>query len=145
MLVENVANKTFREDLYYRLNVIHLRVPPLRERTEDVPMLLNHFIEKFARQYGSSRPRSSAEALETLVEHAWPGNVRELKNIIERIVIRNQSGEMERDDLPLEVLRPFPAAAWGRHRRRRLAPRVGDVVQADGHRRQSFWSSSMRR
>jgi DNA-binding NtrC family response regulator len=109
-LMEGVAAKTFREDLYYRLNVIHLRVPPLRERKEDVPLLLNHFLESFARQYGVEVPRISASALETLVEHPWPGNVRELKNIVERVVIRHQSGEVDRADLPLEVLRAAPSA-----------------------------------
>lgn len=110
-LIDNVATKQFREDLYYRLNVIHLRVPPLRERKEDVPVLLNHFLETFARQYGVETPRISAGALETLVEHPWPGNVRELKNVVERIVIRHQNGEVDRADLPLEVLRSLPAPA----------------------------------
>ena len=109
-LIENVAAKTFREDLYYRLNVIHLRVPALRERKEDVAPLLTHFLESFARQYGVETPRISPAALETLVEHPWPGNVRELKNVVERIVIRHQSGEVDRADLPLEVLRSLPAA-----------------------------------
>src|SRR5687768_15577712 len=109
-LIEDVAAKTFREDLYYRLNVIHLRVAPLRERREDVPLLLDHFLDTFARQYGVETPRISAAALETLVEHPWPGNVRELKNVVERIVIRHQSGEVDRADLPLEVLRSLPVA-----------------------------------
>jgi len=110
VLVESVANKTFREDLYYRLNVIHLRVPALRERVEDIPLLLEFFIDQFARQYQVDRPALSAEAVQTLSEHAWPGNVRELKNVVERLVIRGRSGEIRRDDLPLEVLRATPAA-----------------------------------
>ena len=110
VLVESVANKTFREDLYYRLNVIHLRVPALRERVEDIPLLLEFFIDQFARQYQVDRPALSAEAVQTLTEHAWPGNVRELKNVVERLVIRGRSGEIRRDDLPLEVLRAPPAA-----------------------------------
>jgi len=109
VLVESVANKTFREDLYYRLNVIHLRVPPLRERLEDIPVLLEFFLDQFARQYQVERPTLSSEALQTLTEHPWPGNVRELKNIVERLVIRNRSGDIRRDDLPLEVLRAAPA------------------------------------
>ena len=110
VLVESVANKTFREDLYYRLNVIHLRVPPLRERLEDIPVLMEFFLEQFARQYQVERPTLSAEALQTLTEHGWPGNVRELKNVVERLVIRARSGEIRRDDLPLEVLRATPVA-----------------------------------
>jgi transcriptional regulator with PAS, ATPase and Fis domain len=105
VLVESVANKTFREDLYYRLNVIHLRVPPLRERVEDIPVLLEFFLDQFARQYQVPRPTLSAEAMQSLTEHTWPGNVRELKNIVERLVVRARDGEIKRDDLPLEVLR----------------------------------------
>src|SRR3954447_7484794 len=78
VLVDAVANKTFREDLYYRLNVIHLRVPPLRERLEDIPVLLQFFLDQSARQYQVQPPRLSTEAMQTLVEHPWPGNVREL-------------------------------------------------------------------
>ena len=108
ILVESVANKTFREDLYYRLNVIHLRVPPLRERAEDIPILLRFFLDQFARQYQVESPRLSAEAVQTLADHPWPGNVRELKNVVERLVVRSKNGEMGRDDLPLEVLRAAP-------------------------------------
>jgi len=110
VLVESVANKTFREDLYYRLNVIHLRVPPLRERAEDIPVLLRFFLEQFSRQYQVDLPTLSQEALQTLADHHWPGNVRELKNVVERLVVRNKAGEIGRDDLPLEVLRSAPAA-----------------------------------
>ena len=109
-LVEGVANKTFREDLYYRLNVIHLRVPPLRERVEDIPTLLRFFLGQFAQQYQVECPTLSAEALQTLTEHSWPGNVRELKNVVERLVVRDKKGEIRRDDLPLELLRAAPVS-----------------------------------
>ena len=92
VLVESVANKTFREDLYYRLNVIHLRVPPLRERVEDIPVLLRFFLDQFARQYQVESPNLSQEAVQTLADHPWPGNVRELKNVVERLVVRNKRG-----------------------------------------------------
>jgi transcriptional regulator with PAS, ATPase and Fis domain len=105
VLVDAVANKTFREDLYYRINVIHMRVPPLRERLEDIPLLLNFFLDQFARQYQVERPNLGDDAMQSLCEHAWPGNVRELKNVVERLVVRARSGEIRRDDLPLEVLR----------------------------------------
>jgi DNA-binding NtrC family response regulator len=140
-LIDNVANKQFREDLYYRLNVIHLRVPPLRERKEDVPVLLNHFLETFARQYGVETPRISAGALETLVEHPWPGNVRELKNVVERIVIRHQNGEVDRADLPLEVLRSVPAPVAVPAAPAKTSRAVSETLfdqMVTG--RQSFWS-----
>jgi DNA-binding NtrC family response regulator len=107
--VESVANKTFREDLYYRLNVIHIRVPPLRDRVEDIPVLLRFFLDQFARQYQVEGPALSADAMQTLTDHPWPGNVRELKNVVERLVVRAKNGEIGRDDLPLEVLRSAPA------------------------------------
>jgi len=110
-LMESVAAKTFREDLYYRLNVIHIRVPPLRDRGEDVPVLLRFFLDQFAKQYQVESPALSAEAMQTLCEHPWPGNVRELKNVVERLVVRAKTGEIGRDDLPLEVLRSAPTAA----------------------------------
>jgi two-component system response regulator HydG len=141
-LLENVASKTFREDLYYRLNVIHLRVPPLRDRKEDVPLLLSYFLETFARQYGVNTPRISAAALDTLVEHPWPGNVRELKNVVERIVIRHQSGEVDRADLPLEVLRSMPAATAAPQQAAAKPSRPMPEVLFDQmvSGRQSFWS-----
>ena len=109
VLLEAVAAKSFREDLYYRLNVIHLRVPALRERVEDIPLLLTFFLDQFSRQYQVECPTLSAEALQTLVEHPWPGNVRELKNVVERLIVRDKNGEIRRDDLPLELLRAVPA------------------------------------
>jgi transcriptional regulator with PAS, ATPase and Fis domain len=110
VLVDSVANKTFREDLYYRLNVIHIRVPPLRDRVEDIPVLLRFFLDQFAKQYQVESPALSADALQTLCNHHWPGNVRELKNVVERLVVRAKDGEIGRDDLPLEVLRSAPVA-----------------------------------
>jgi transcriptional regulator with PAS, ATPase and Fis domain len=138
MLVEAVANKTFREDLYYRLNVIHLRVPPLRERAEDLPALLRFFLDQFSRQYQVECPTLSAEALQTLIEHPWPGNVRELKNVVERLVVRDKGGEIRRDDLPLELLRtatasPVPTAPATR-------PAADVLFERLVNGGESFWS-----
>jgi DNA-binding NtrC family response regulator len=139
VLVESVAAKTFREDLYYRLNVIHLQVPPLRDRKDDVPLLLRHFLDAFARQYQSPVPVVSKEALEVLMEHPWPGNVRELKNVVERLVIRGSNGEIGRDDLPLDVVR---SAAVVPAQSTRIAARpVSDVLYDKMVKEgQSFWS-----
>jgi DNA-binding NtrC family response regulator len=137
VLLESVAAKTFREDLYYRLNVIHLRVPPLRERREDIPLLLRFFLEQFSRQYQVPCPVLSGEALETLVDHAWPGNVRELKNIVERLVIRSRTGEIQRDDLPLEVLRSAPVRTQPPPERRPTADLLFERMVTNG---ESFWS-----
>ncbi|HET7220611.1 MAG TPA: sigma-54 dependent transcriptional regulator [Vicinamibacterales bacterium] len=138
VLVESVANKTFREDLYYRLNVIHLRVPPLRERLEDIPVLMEFFLDQFSRQYQVERPTLSAEALQTLTEHGWPGNVRELKNVVERLVIRARTGDIKRDDLPLEVLRAAPVAVPAAGPATRPAADVLFERMVNGG--ESFWS-----
>jgi DNA-binding NtrC family response regulator len=104
-LVDSVAAKTFREDLYYRLNVIHIRVPSLRERREDIPQFLKFFLDQFSRQYSVNQPTLSTATLSLLSQYAWPGNVRELKNIVERLVVRASDNAIEPRDLPLEVLR----------------------------------------
>ena len=139
VLVEGVAAKTFREDLYYRLNVIHLQVPPLRERKDDVPLLMRHFLEAFARQYQSPVPIVSKAALDVLMEHPWPGNVRELKNVVERLVIRGSNGEIGRDDLPLDVVRSAAStpAQSPRNAPRPVADVLYDQMVKEG---QSFWS-----
>jgi transcriptional regulator with PAS, ATPase and Fis domain len=141
VLMDSVAAKSFREDLYYRLNVIHLQVPPLRERREDIPLLLRHFLEVFGRQYQAPIPVLSDEALEVLVNHPWPGNVRELKNVVERLVIRD-TGEQRQigpDDLPLDIVRQAPAAGAAPQN---LPPPVAELLfnqmVKEGH---SFWSA----
>lgn len=86
-LSEEIANGNFREDLFYRLNVIPFHVPPLRDRVEDIPVLARHFLDHFTASYGRKGKKLHKSALDTLVSHAWPGNVRELRNLMERIVI----------------------------------------------------------
>jgi DNA-binding NtrC family response regulator len=102
-LVEAVAAKAFRDDLYYRLNVIQIQVPALRQRAEDIPLLLTHFLRLFARQYEVSVPELSEEALAAVLAYRWPGNIRELKNVAERLVVRGQKGDIELKDLPSTV------------------------------------------
>ena len=103
-LVDQMAAKAFREDLYYRLNVIHIIVPPLRERPEDVPALVEQFLRSSVQRYGVEPPEISAEAMACLVEYRWPGNVRELKNVIERCVVRTRNRVIVPADLPPEIL-----------------------------------------
>ncbi len=93
----------FREDLYYRLNVIPLRVPPLREREDDIPLLLDHFMAEFCRKRKKTPLRIAPDAAEILKRYPWPGNVRELENAIERMVILNDRGTITIDDLPDHV------------------------------------------
>jgi two-component system, NtrC family, nitrogen regulation response regulator NtrX len=100
-LEEEISRGNFREDLFYRLNVIPFSVPPLRERQEDIPLLARHCLKEFSATYGR-RPREiSDDAIETLMRYSWPGNVRELRNVIERIVIMNPTTtRFERKHLP---------------------------------------------
>src|ERR1700758_1589178 len=100
-LEEEIAKGNFREDLFYRLNVVPFFVPPLRERKQDIPLLVREFLAEFGRQYGRPRMEISEEALETLAKYHWPGNVRELKNVIERVLILNpRTLRIERKQLP---------------------------------------------
>jgi formate hydrogenlyase transcriptional activator len=89
-----VQEKKFRADLYYRLNVFPIRLPPLRERGDDIPLLIEHFVESFARRQGKSIERISDEVMEALTRYSWPGNIRELQNFIERSVILTSGGEL---------------------------------------------------
>ncbi len=112
-LEKEVADGRFREDLYYRLKVVTLRIPPLRERPEDIPLLAEHYLRLFAGEHGKDEKSLSAEALELLARHDWPGNVRELKNVIESLVIFHQGETIERADLPAELRRSGAAAGNG--------------------------------
>ena len=102
-LRDRITAGEFREDLFYRLNVITLRVPPLRERAEDVRILLRHFLAEAAAAHQRPVPVLTAAAEQCLMEHRWPGNVRELKNVTERLVVRHSDGPITVDDLPVEV------------------------------------------
>ena len=103
-LSARMAEKQFREDLYYRLNVIRIAIPPLRERAEDVLPLVNHFIQLSSENYRVARPVLDSEAAARLTNYGWPGNVRELKNVVERLVVRGTGGVIGAADLPREIL-----------------------------------------
>src|SRR5512132_1067211 len=102
-LREMIKQGTFREDLFYRLNVIHIVVPPLRDRREDIPLLVNQFLAHFS-QVGRSTPLSvSPDAMKALTDYSWPGNVRELENAIERLVVTVQGPAIELEHLSSEI------------------------------------------
>ena len=94
-LTRYVAEGGFREDLFYRLNVVHLNVPPLRERSEEIPILLRHFLALYGRRYGRTPPGISSASVERLRQHTWPGNVRELENIVQRMVVLGSESVVE--------------------------------------------------
>lgn len=103
-LKKMVEEGSFREDLYYRLNVIPIEIPALKERKEDIPLLVKYFIEKYCNQIGRSMIDIHKEALEMLVKYEWQGNIRELENVIERMVILCQGDTINKKDLPKEIL-----------------------------------------
>jgi transcriptional regulator with PAS, ATPase and Fis domain len=137
-LLQGVLEKTFREDLYYRLNVIHMRVPPLRERLEDIPLLLDHFTAMFARDYSAARLTFTPEARVLLMRHDWPGNVRELKNLVERLTVRHSGdASIGPGEMPQEIRRFVEDSTPA------TAPRVNPAETlfhqiVDDH--QSFWT-----
>jgi len=98
-----IEEGTFREDLYYRLNVVPITLPPLRQRREDIPLLVEHFIGKYNREFARKVKGFSAGATAALYQYDWPGNVRELENVIERAVALAQSETISLRDLPLEI------------------------------------------
>ena len=100
----DISDGRFREDLFYRLNVIHIEVPSLRERGEDIRLLVEHFINKYRRVDNDEKPELSPEAWKILFNHNWPGNIRELENVIERAVVLNSGGLITPDDMPAYLL-----------------------------------------
>ncbi len=112
-LRQAVRERRFREDLYYRLNVVPIAVPPLRERRDDIPLLVDHFLAKYAREFNRDVHGVSADALEVLVRYDWPGNVREMENIIQRSVVLAGGPVLQLQDLPLDLALPETGAWYG--------------------------------
>ncbi len=134
-LMDRVASGDFREDLYYRLNVIHIEIPPLRRRREDIPAMLRHFLRQFSESHRLELPLLSEDAVDQVTAADWPGNVRQLRNVAERLVVRARHGVVTAADLPREIL-----SMLGTSRTVAIAPPVAEglfkrMVQ-DG---ESFW------
>jgi len=109
-LLQDIADGSFREDLYYRLNVVPIHIPPLRERREDIPLLVDHFLAKFNDRLKKQIGSVSADAVSRLVSYHWPGNIRELENMMERTMLFCERPEIQASDLPPEIA-GLPAAA----------------------------------
>jgi len=121
-LADAVADHAFRDDLFYRMNVIHIRVPPLRERPEDVPALFRYFLCVQAARLGRPRVDLTHDALSCLADYAWPGNVRELKAMAERLALTCELESVGVDALPVNVVRRSSSRARSRHIFRMLSP-----------------------
>jgi transcriptional regulator with PAS, ATPase and Fis domain len=134
-----IATGQFREDLFYRLNVIHLIVPPLRDRREDITELIDHFLGHFTRSNAYSVKSISSDALAALVEYSWPGNVRELENMIERLVVIGRHDTVRLEDLPREVLTSTRATPRSEEEiTRTVADDLYEQLTSQG---QSFWTA----
>jgi transcriptional regulator with PAS, ATPase and Fis domain len=103
-LADRIVQREFRADLYYRLNVLHIKIPPLRDRRDDIPQFLDHFMRVYSDRHLTPVPDVTPAARAALIAYDWPGNVRELKNLVERLVVRRRSGPIDEGDLPTEVL-----------------------------------------
>jgi transcriptional regulator with GAF, ATPase, and Fis domain len=146
-LLESVSAREFRADLFYRLNVFHLHIPPLRERGGDIPLLLEHYGHLFGQQHGRTAPVLSDATLDVLTRYSWPGNIRELRNLTERVVSRAVTQVIEPADLPNEVRIAVNAAATqtpagevrpgGTHRARVEAALERLLVN-----KESFWTAA---
>ena len=141
-LADRIEQREFRADLYYRLNVLHIKIPPLRDRRGDIPLFLDHFFDIYAQRHATPVPVLTEAAREALIAYHWPGNVRELKNLVERLIVRSRVGPIDEGDLPAEVLGPVmrtprntsAAAAAVRSRADELYDRM--VIEGE-----SFWSA----
>jgi len=154
-LRELVAQGQFREDLFYRINVIHLVVPPLRDRREDIPALIEHFLGRLIPSAPSAgQPESgnghghsqasvvkgiSPEALSILCNYSWPGNVRQLENVLERLVVTGRHESIVPDDLPFEFRTPLQSGVRPRRERRRTV--ADDLFKKLVEDRESFWTA----
>jgi two-component system nitrogen regulation response regulator NtrX len=129
-LDEEIEKGTFRSDLFFRLNVIPFEVPPLRDRLEDVPLLIDHFNHRFANAYGKKPKRFDPKAIEAMQRYSWPGNVRELRNTVERVMILHQKGGVGVKDLPAFGDEEPPASSYREFIQRKLDEAGGNVSRA---------------
>jgi transcriptional regulator with GAF, ATPase, and Fis domain len=106
-----IASGAFREDLYFRLNVVRIAVPPLRERTDDIPLLVDYYLDAYAQAHRTAVSEVTPEAMEALMAYRWPGNIRELKNVVERVVLKTGGRAVRYADLPSDVVQALTAAA----------------------------------
>jgi transcriptional regulator with PAS, ATPase and Fis domain len=138
-LREMIKQGTFREDLFYRLNVIHIVVPPLRDRREDIPVLAHQFLTQFSAASRSGITGVSPEAMKALTEYSWPGNVRELENVIERLVVTVTGPMIEVDHLSSEI-RSYDAVLL-RPKRERRRTVADDLYKRMIEQHESFWTA----
>jgi len=145
-LLASIGTREFREDLYYRLNVFAIRIPPLRDRSTDIPVLLEYYGQTFAEQHERPAPKMSPAALDRLIAYPWPGNVRELRNVVERLVLRVADPTIDVGHLPSEISTPAssPDDASAGQLRAAIshAARVDGVLERLLVHKESFWTTA---
>jgi two-component system nitrogen regulation response regulator NtrX len=139
-LEEELRKGSFREDLFFRLNVIPFHVPPLRERRGDIPSLARHFVAAIADEYGKRPKEISPRAIAVLSSLPWPGNVRELRNIVERVVIMTPRDRIEAEDLPESLVVSRPLAEEGAPAREATAEFPSLAAARDDFEKRYIWS-----
>ena len=138
-LRDMISQGSFREDLFYRLNVIHIVVPPLRDRRQDIPLLVDQFLSRFTQANNSPIAGLSPLALKALNEYSWPGNVRELENVIERLVVTVNRPSVEVEDLPAEIQMHDPVTTRPKRERRRTV--ADDLYKRLVEQKEPFWTT----
>jgi transcriptional regulator with GAF, ATPase, and Fis domain len=143
-LQSQISAGAFREDLYFRLNVIRLCIPPLRDRIEDIPLLVHYYVASYSQTHRIAAPEIAADAMDVLMAYRWPGNIRELKNVIERIVLRASGHVVGAGDLPSDLVRAvaLPHGQKGAGNGQPAAPSRAEELAAQMlDQRESFWSA----
>jgi transcriptional regulator with GAF, ATPase, and Fis domain len=132
---------TFREDLYFRLNVIRLSIPPLRERTEDIPLLIDYYATAYSQLHGTTRSEITPDALDALTAYRWPGNIRELKNVVERIVLKAAGQQVRYADLPTDLVRGLVAGRATAAPSEAVVGRADELTTSMIKGGESFWAA----
>jgi DNA-binding NtrC family response regulator len=141
-LQTQIVSGAFREDLYFRLNVIHIRIPPLRDRPEDISTLVEHYLAFYSRTHKCLAAEVSPDAMDALLAYKWPGNVRELKNVVERMVLKANGTMVRHEHLPPDVLRSSPTlAARGQADTPQKPSQAEDLASLMLQQGESFWSA----
>jgi transcriptional regulator with PAS, ATPase and Fis domain len=144
-LAKEIASAAFREDLYFRLNVIRVTIPPLRDRVEDIAPLVDYYLDAFSSLHRAPRPQLSSAAMDTLMAHRWPGNIRELKNVTERLVLKfGTSDRLRPSDLPSDIFqtgaRPTPVAIESTPSVPSVSSQVDEMTAKMLRNGDSFWT-----
>ncbi|MFN8060102.1 MAG: sigma-54 dependent transcriptional regulator [Vicinamibacterales bacterium] len=138
-LQDMISQGQFREDLFYRLNVIHFWVPPLRERKEDIPLMIQQFLDRFTKQNTYLVRGFEPDAFQALCDYSWPGNVRELENVVERMVVTGRFELVRLEDMPPEIRAQRGVAVRPKRERRRTI--ADDLYKRLTEERESFWTA----